>query len=207
MVRAFMDKEHPMTAPQPTRDYITIVSGLPRSGTSMAMAALAGGGIEPLIDHVREADEDNPRGYYEFERVKKVREDTLWLEEAKGKVVKMVYKLLYDLPAQYQYRVVFMRRHLSEVLASQNKMLERNGKTEEPVHDMHIRSLFTTELYRCTQWLAKQPNFEVLYIKHRGMIHHTAEEVEKISAFLNGGLDTAAMAAVVDHSLYRNRNA
>ena len=196
-----------MTAPQPARDYITIVSGLPRSGTSMAMAALAAGGIEPLIDHVRRADEDNPKGYYEFERVKKVGEDTAWLADAVGKVVKMVYRLLYDLPNHYPYRVVFMRRHLSEVLASQNKMLERNGKTKAPVHDMHMRSLFTTELYRCTKWLAQQPNFEVLYVKHRDMIHHTADEVEKINAFLDGGLDTAAMAAAVDPSLYRNRNA
>ena len=196
-----------MTAPQPARDYITIVSGLPRSGTSMAMAALAGGGIEPLIDHVREADEDNPKGYYEFERVKQVKADTVWLEEAVGKAVKMVYRLLYDLPGEYEYRVVFMRRHLNEVLASQNKMLERSGTSETPVKDVHMRSLFTTELYRCNAWLAKQPNFQVLYVNHSDMIHHTAAEVERISAFLDGGLDTAAMAAVVDPSLYRNRNA
>lgn len=196
-----------MRVPQPVRDYITIVSGLPRSGTSMAMSALAAGGISPLIDHVRQPDEDNPKGYYEFERVKKIKEDTEWLDEAVGKVVKMVYRLLYDLPGHYHYRVVFMRRHLNEVLASQHKMLKRSGKPAAPIHDATMRSLFISELVKCEKWLLKQPNFEVLYINHRDMIHHPVTEVEKISTFLDGGLDTAAMAAVVDHTLYRNRNA
>ncbi len=193
-----------MTTPS-QRDYVTIVSGLPRSGTSMAMSAIAAGGIEPLIDHIRQADEDNPKGYFEFERVKKIQKDEEWLDEAVGKVVKMVYKLLYDLPDRYQYRVVFMRRDMNEVLASQAKMLKRSGKPAGAA-DYRIRLLLASELIKCEAWLAQQPNFKVLYINHGDMIHNTDEETGKINTFLDGGLDTAAMASVVDHSLYRNRN-
>src|SRR5574337_153211 len=101
-------------------DVITIVSGLPRSGTSMMMQMLHRGGIPAVTDEIRSADEDNPKGYYEFEPVKKTKEDASWLARAGGKVVKMVYRLLYDLPGDYAYHVVFMRRNLREVIASQN---------------------------------------------------------------------------------------
>ena len=188
------------------RDYVTIVSGLPRSGTSMMMKAIDAGGIEPLIDHVRKADEDNPKGYYEFELVKKTKEDASWLAAAPGKVVKMVYRLLYDLPAGYAYRVVFMQRDLTEVLASQKKMLERSGKVGSVIPDDQMAALFTAELDKCEKWLAEQDNFKVLYVKHRDMIQEPQPQCEKVNDFLNGGLDVAAMTATVDPALYRNRN-
>ena len=105
------------------RDEIVVVSGLPRSGTSMMMKMLEAGGLTPLTDGQREADEDNLGGYYEFEQVKKMAQDSGWLEEARGKVVKVISRLLYDLPKTYHYRVIFMQRHLDEVLASQQQML------------------------------------------------------------------------------------
>lgn len=188
------------------RDYVIVVSGLPRSGTSMMMKAIDAGGIEPMIDHIRKADEDNPKGYYEFEPVKKTREDASWLTDAPGKVVKMVYRLLYDLPANYQYRVVFMRRDLTEVLASQKKMLERSGKTGGGVPDAQMAALFNAELQKCEKWIAEQPNFKVLYIDHREMIKDAKTQSEKINAFLDGDLNVDAMAKTVDPSLYRNRN-
>ena len=126
------------------RDYVIIVSGLPRSGTSMMMKAIHSGGIEPIIDHIRKADEDNPKGYYEFEPVKKTKEDTSWLADAPGSVVKMVYRLLYDLPGNYDYRVVFMQRDLKEVLASQKKMLDRSGKGRRgAIPDEQMAALFS----------------------------------------------------------------
>lgn len=195
-----------MTAEQPKRDYVIIVSGLPRSGTSMLMKSIEAGGIEPLVDHVRKPDEDNPKGYYEFEPVKKTKEDASWLKDASGKVVKMVYRLLYDLPLDYPYRVIFTQRDLKEVLASQTKMLERSGKSGGGISDKQMESLFTSELEKCEKWLAEQPNFKVLYIKHRDMINNGAAQAEKINEFLDGGLDTDAMAAVVEPALYRNRN-
>lgn len=188
------------------RDYVIVVSGLPRSGTSLMMKAIHAGGIEPIVDHVRKADEDNPKGYYEFEPVKKTKEDASWLSDAPGKVVKMVYRLLYDLPPNHAYRVVFMQRDLKEVLASQKKMLDRSGKSGGAIPDEQMAALFTAELEKCAKWLAEQPNFKVLYISHREMITDAPAQVEKINAFLDGGLDTSAMARIVDPALYRNRN-
>ena len=195
-----------MTTEQPKRNYVVIVSGLPRSGTSMMMTVLHAGGFEPLIDNIRKADEDNPKGYHEFEPVKKTKTDASWLNNASGKVVKMIYRLLYDLPAQYPYRVIFMQRDLKEVLDSQAKMLRRNGKADAGVPDEQMAALFGAELDKCEKWLAEQPNFEVLYISHREMINDTAAQTQKINTFLDGGADTDAMAAAVDPSLYRNRN-
>ncbi|MBL7215517.1 MAG: sulfotransferase family protein [Phycisphaerae bacterium] len=188
------------------RNYVTIVSGLPRSGTSMMMKAIHAGGIEPIIDHVRRADEDNPKGYYEFEPAKKTKEDPSWLARTPDKVVKMVYRLLYDLPAGYDYRVVFMQRDLTEVLASQRKMLDRSGKGGSAIPDEKMAMLFSSELEKCDHWLAKQANFKVLYINHRDMIHHPQAQCEKINNFLDGGLNVQLMAKTVDPTLYRNRN-
>lgn len=195
-----------MTLASPNRDYITIVSGLPRSGTSLMMNAITAGGIEPIIDHVRKADEDNPKGYYEFEPVKKTKDNATWLNNASGKVVKMVYRLLYDLPAQHQYRVIFMRRNITEVLQSQNKMLERAGKPPGGISDAQMHVLFTTELNKSARWLTDQPNFKVLYINHRDMIHDGTAQAQKINDFLDEGLNVEAMAAVVDPNLYRNQS-
>ena len=195
-----------MTAEQSKRNYVIIVSGLPRSGTSMMMKAVQAGGIEPIIDHIRKADEDNPKGYYEFEPVKKTKDDASWLENAAGKAVKMVYRLLYDLPAHYQYRVIFMRRDIKEVLASQNKMLERSGKPGGALPDEQMAALFAMELQKCEKWLAQQPNFKVLYVNHRDMINAGPGQALRINEFLDGGMDIEAIAATVDPSLYRNRN-
>src|SRR5262245_12295550 len=114
-----------------TSDAITIVSGLPRSGTSMMMSMLEAGGLGALTDGIRAADEDNPKGYYEFERVKKIKQDTAWLADAKGRVVKMISQLLLDLPAAYQYRIIFMRRNIDEILASQKQMMVRRGTAKD----------------------------------------------------------------------------
>ena len=116
---------------------IIVVSGLPRSGTSLMMQMLAAGGVEVVTDHVRTADTDNPRGYYEFELVKKIKQDASWLPEARGKAVKMVSQLLYDLPAGEKYRIIFLERDLDEVLVSQEKMLERLGRTAAPREAMN----------------------------------------------------------------------
>lgn len=189
-----------------SRDYVTIVSGLPRSGTSMMMSAIEAGGIASIVDNIRQADEDNPKGYFEFEAVKKTKEDASWLNEAVGKVVKMVYRLLYDLPKTQWYKVVFMRRDLKEVLASQNIMLERAGKAAAGGSDDRMEELFAAELQRCEKWLSEQPNFKILYVDHRDMINAGRETTQKIAAFLDNGLDEEAMAAVVDPGLYRNRS-
>jgi hypothetical protein len=193
-----------MTETSVTKPFIVVVSGLPRSGTSMMMRAIQAGGITALIDNLRSADDDNPKGYFEFEPVKKTKEDASWLKDAVGKAVKMVYRLLYDLPAGYSYRVVFMQRNLTEVLASQKKMLQRSDKTGSGPSDEQMAVMFQKELDKCGQWLGAQPNFSVLYVNHRDMIKNPVSECRRINDFLAGGLDVNAMAAMVDPSLYRN---
>jgi len=186
-------------------DFITIVSGLPRSGTSMMMQMIAAGGIPPLVDNIREADIDNPKGYYEFERVKQVKEDQGWLAEAEGKVVKMVYRLLYDLPEQYQYRVVFMRRDLHEVIASQQAMLERQGKHSGGLDDGRLAEIYRRQLAEVIVWLQARPNFSLLTVNYRDVLNHPESVVRQIDGFLGGTLDAEAMRRVPDASLYRQR--
>lgn len=188
-----------------TKPFVAVVSGLPRSGTSMMMRAINAGGIEALTDHLRTADEDNPKGYFEFEPVKKTKEDASWLTNAVGKVVKMVYRLLYDLPNGYVYRVVFMKRDLSEVLASQKKMLIHSGKAGSLLSEEQMGVLFQAEIDKCEEWLKTQPNFSVLYVNHRDMINNPDAECRRVNDFFGGGLNINAMAETVDPLLYRNR--
>lgn len=184
---------------------IYVVSGLPRSGTSMMMKMFEAGGIPALTDNARTADEDNPKGYYEFERVKKLPEDTEWMPDAVGHVVKMVFTLLHDLPQEgYTYKVVFMRRKLVEILQSQRTMLERQGKSVDAT-DEEIAESFTILLNKTLKWLLGQPNFDVQFVWYNEMIDNASAEIAKLNTFAGGILDTEAMQAVVDESLYRNR--
>jgi hypothetical protein len=187
------------------QDTVTIVSGLPRSGTSMMMKMLEAGGMRPLTDNIRTADEDNPKGYYEFERVKQLETDQAWLEDARGHYVKIISMLLRHLPANYRYRVIFMRRTMEEILASQRKMLIRRGESPDKVPDEKMARMFEKHLAKTEQWLAEQPNIEVLYVNYNDVVKHAAPHVDAINEFLRGGLDTASMLAVVDTELYRQR--
>jgi len=184
---------------------IAIVSGLPRSGTSMMMKMLEAGGLETLTDNVREADKDNPKGYYEFERVKKLEQDKAWLENAEGRVVKIISQLLRHLPANYVYKVVFMRREMEEILASQRRMLVRRGETTDKIPDEKLASLFRQHVQRIEDWLAEQPNFEVLYVSYNRVLEAPQDEARRIAAFFDGSLDVRAMTLVVDPNLYRQR--
>jgi len=186
--------------------FITGVSGLPRSGTSMMMKALEAGGLAIVTDAQRVADEDNPQGYYEIERVKQLdKGDTAWLAEAQGKVVKVISALLEHLPPGYPYRVVFMQRALPEVLASQKKMLERRGEPTDRVSDEELTRLFNKHLQKVETWLRAQPNFQVLTVDYNRMLADPLPHVRQVNHFLGGALDEQRMAEVVDPALYRNR--
>ena len=191
-------------------EIINIVSGLPRSGTSMMMRMLEAGGIEPLIDHIRSADEDNPRGYYEFERVKQIKDDQDWLDDAAGKVVKMVSMLLLDLPADRRYRIVFMRREMKEVLASQRKMEERNGKevkkgAEAAKDDLMMAALYRKHLVKVHSFLERAGNIDLLYVRYNDVLADPKAQIEMVNEFFGGTLDTEKMAVVVEPALYRQR--
>jgi hypothetical protein len=188
-------------------EFITIVSGLPRSGTSMMMQAIEAGGTPVLCDHIRAEDDDNPRGYYEFEPVKKTKVDPSWVLGARGMVVKVIYSLLYDLPPDYQYRVVFMERSMAEVLASQKKMLERRDQAGGAVPEDKMAALFRAQLVKFEHWITNQKNFSLLRVNYSNMITDPEVEVDRVNAFLDGTLNRDAMMAAVDPKLYRNRKA
>jgi len=185
--------------------FITIVTGLPRSGTSVMMQAIEAGGIPALTDNIRAADEDNPKGYYEYEPVKKTREDPSWLKNARGKVVKMVYRLLYDLPEKYEYRVVFMQRNLEEILASQKIMLRHRKQRGARLPDEQMAGLFQTEINKFERWIAGRKAFSMLSVNYNQMIESPRKQCQRVNKFLGGGLDIDEMIFVVDPSLYRNR--
>jgi hypothetical protein len=182
---------------------VIVVSGLPRSGTSLMMQMLERGGVEVLTDGVRAADPDNPRGYYELERVKKTRQDPSWVPQARGKAVKMVSQLLYDLPPTERYSVVFMERDLDEMLVSQEKMLERLGREGAPRDQ--IKRAFTLHLARLNDWLPGQGHLAVLRVSYNDLVERPEAQAQRVNEFLGGRLDVGRMAAVVDPALYRNR--
>ena len=185
---------------------IIVVSGLPRSGTSMMMKMLEAGGIPPLTDRRREADQDNPEGYYEFERVKQIdKGDTAWLAQAEGKAVKVISALLQHLPREYHYRVLFMERHLPEILSSQQKMLVRRGEDAEETDDEKLMRLFTKHLQQVRGWLAEQNNFDVLYLHYSDILADPEAMASAVNDFLVPALDVEKMAHIVDPTLYRNR--
>jgi hypothetical protein len=187
-----------------TDEFLTIVSGLPRSGTSMMMRMLESGGLPVLTDDVRTPDDDNPNGYYEYEAVKQTKEDPSWLAGSAGKAVKMVYRLLYDLPADRSYRVLFMRRKLDEVLASQRVMLQRHGAADG-VSEAQMAALFRSEIDRFYDWVKRQTHIELIDVDYNRVVQNPREEIARVNEFLGGVLDEKAMASVVDGSLYRNR--
>jgi hypothetical protein len=182
---------------------IIIVSGLPRSGTSLMMQMLDNGGVPIVTDHIRTADQDNPRGYYEYEQVKRIKDDVSWLSETRGKAFKMVSQLLYELPSSEHYRIIFMERDLDEMLVSQEKMLERLKKTSAP--RAAIERAFREHLRKVREWLAAQVNIEVLVVSYNDLMERPEREAERVGAFLGGSTDTGSMSKTVDKSLYRNR--
>jgi predicted transcriptional regulator len=187
------------------RDTITVVSGLPRSGTSMMMKMLEAGGMEILTDNIREPDADNPEGYYEFERVKQVEHDKTWLEAARGKAVKMISALLKHLPSDYHYKVIFMSRDMGEILASQQRMLVRRGEATDAVSDEKMAHIFGRHLEQVQAWLAEQPNIDVIYVRYDQTVREPATQADRVNHFLGNCLQVSEMAGVVDPKLYRQR--
>jgi hypothetical protein len=185
---------------------VIVVSGLPRAGTSMAMKMLEAASLPLVTDDARSADEDNPRGYYEDERVKELARarDKSWLRACRGRVIKVISYLLEELPDDNNYQVIFMRRDLGEVLASQRKMLERRDEVDG-TPDERMLEHYESHLWRVGYRLRRWPHFESLDVSHRAVLDDPPTEAQRIAAFLGRPLDVEKMAAVVDQRLYRNR--
>jgi hypothetical protein len=187
---------------------IVIVSGLPRSGTSMMMKMLEAGGVPIMTDTIRSADVDNPKGYYEYERVKELEKETdkSYVREGRGKALKVISFLLKELPDDNFYRIVFMRRDLTEVISSQNKMLDRRGEKSITDGEM-MAEAYRNHLAAVRILVRKRPNFEILEVRYDEAVKGPAEAARAVNAFLGGRLNEAAMRAAVDEELYRNRRA
>ena len=182
---------------------IVIVSGLPRSGTSLMMQMLQAGGIEVVTDNIRVADVDNPRGYLEFEIAKQIERDASWLPMMRGKAFKMVSQLLYHLPPTESYRIIVMQRDLDEVLASQEKMLQRRNVDAAPRDQM--KEAFSLHLEKLFEWLIAQDNIRILDVGYSEVLANAGESAVKINEFLDGTLEVDSMVQAVDPDLYRNR--
>jgi len=185
---------------------VVIVSGLPRSGTSMAMKMLDAAGVPLLVDGIRTADEDNPKGYYELEEVKTLDKggDKGWVKGARGKAVKIISFLLKDLPPEYNYKIIFMNRDLSEVLASQSKMLQRRGEASS-TEDERMKEIYEKHLRKTRELMATAPQFEVLDLQYKQVVENPAAAAQRIRDFLEMPLDVSKMSQVADKELYRNR--
>jgi hypothetical protein len=186
---------------------VYVVSGLPRSGTSMMMRMLDAGGIAPFTDGERAADIDNPEGYYEFERVKQLETDpdTSWVRQARGRALKVISFLLRHLPDDNAYRIVYMRRHLDEVLRSQDKMLDRLGNPAPGADVEATRESYRNDIVAARLHARKQPNMELIEIHYADAIADPRSVAHTVNEFLGASLDEAAMAAAVREKLYRNR--
>ncbi|MEP7116972.1 MAG: sulfotransferase [Acidobacteriota bacterium] len=186
---------------------IVVVSGLPRSGTSMMMRMLEAGGVAPLHDGIRAADASNPKGYFEFEPVKGLDQDgdLTWLPAARGKAVKIISLLLTWLPEDYNYQVIFMHRHPDEIIASQQAMLTARGEPVGAGDAARSRAVFTSHLAQVERFMAARPCFQTLPVTYRDAIDAPDAVAARVAAFLGRSLDTAAMARAVERQLYRNR--
>jgi hypothetical protein len=187
---------------------IVVVSGLPRSGTSMMMNMLAAGGLDILSDGQRAADVDNPKGYFELERIKNLEKETdkSYLRAARGKAVKVISFLIKDLPDENDYRVLFMRRDLDEVLASQQKMIDRLESSDSEADAAAMKEAFRNDIARVRVLCRMRANFALCEIHYKDAVADPAAASRAVNAFLGGRLDEGAMRAAVDAALYRNRS-
>mgnify|MGYP003681897575 CR=1 FL=1 len=185
--------------------FITVVSGLPRSGTSMMMSALKNGGMPLMIDNIREADANNPKGYYEFEGVKKLSKmDNDWLDSAQGKAVKIISPLLTHLPDRYKYKIIFLERDMDEILASQRQMLERLNPTGVDNHpDDDLRRSYIEHLKDISSWMGDQDWLQTLYVSYNDVLQQPEVEIRKVAVFLENRVEPELMVQVVDPELYR----
>ncbi|MBE0411120.1 MAG: sulfotransferase family protein [Anaerolineales bacterium] len=186
---------------------ITVVSGLPRSGTSLMMKMLEAGGMELLIDNIRKPDKDNPKGYYEFERVKQLdKGDIEWLADAQGKVVKIIATLLPYLPDIFEYRILFMRRKMTEILASQRKMLLHRGTDPDNITDEQMSQVFEKHIRKVEEWLSARSNILRLDVDYNKLLVNPFPVIDQVNQFLSKELDFEQMLEIIDPNLYRQRS-
>ena len=185
---------------------VIIVSGLPRTGTSMMMKMLETGGVSVLVDYKRKPDQDNPKGYYEYEQVKGLKDgEDNWVEKARGKAVKVIATLLPFLPVNYKYKVIFMEREMDEVLASQRKMLINRGEDPNKVSEQELEKIFGKHLNDILEFLENSSNMEYVRVNYNQILLDPRPEIEKVQSFLEARMSPDKMVGVIDTKLYRQR--
>ena len=185
---------------------VIVISGLPRSGTSMMMQMLEAGGIEIGTDNRRKPDIHNPKGYYEIEKIKDLKNDSAWIQNMCGKAIKVISHLLYYLPLTLQYSIIFMQRDMQEILISQRKMLNRLGRDNGTVNDGSLAKKFETHLQKVNQWMKNQKNIDFLYINYNTLLVNSSPSIENIQKFLCRPVALDRMESIINLDLYRNRN-
>lgn len=164
------------------------------------------GGIPLLTDRIRRADEDNPEGYYEFERVKKLPEgDFSWLSSAQGKAVKIIAALLPYLPDGYRYQMLFIQREIAETIASQKKMLLHRGEDPDAIGEIELARLYKKHLSKISLWFEKHPQYPLLSVNYNEIMSNPTPSLERIVEFLPFDLNLEKMRAVINPKLYRQR--
>jgi len=184
------------------KEQIVVVSGLPRSGTSLMMQMLANGGSTILTDENRKADESNPKGYYEYDPVMSIHKDNSWLRKAKDKSVKIVAPLLKYLDPKYRYKVIFMTRDLNEVIKSQQIM---TGKDPDTL-PLKLLESYHKLLNKVELWKNNEPGVEMIYINYKDTLDNPSEVLDRVITFVGEDLDKQSMIGCVDKKLYRNRS-
>ena len=186
--------------------FVIVVSGLPRSGTSMMMRMLEAGSINIVVDNICKADDDNPKGYFEDERVKNLKENNSWLNDSlNNKAIKIISFLLYNLPQTNFYKIIFMERDMEEILKSQKKMLSKNNESSDTVDDATMTRKFNEHLGKIKKWLKDQRNIDCIYVKYHDVLREPLKYADKIKKFLNFDLNTEQMVKAIDKRLYRNK--
>lgn len=184
---------------------ITIVSGLPRSGTSLMMQILEKGGMDILTDHVRQADAHNEKGYYEYEKVKSIRKDNLWMKEADGKAVKIITQLLPYISPDHEYAVLYMIRPLEEILRSQKRMRENLTNPGKSVDREVLEQSYARQVQQVQHWMENHPKIRTLYLFYPEVLNHPLKKAKEIQSFLQVELNIEAMASAVDVGLWHQK--
>lgn len=197
--------------PASVRRWSAVVTGVPRSGTSLVMQMLAAGGMPVLTDGARPPDAHNPRGYLELERARRIARDRGWLRHAEGHAFKLVHALVRQLPPEGAYRVLLLRRRLDEVVRSQRAMLEARDAPAGPgldaLPDTRWIEIFEAQLSELERWIRARPGWRLLRVDYNALLRDPRASAEEMSRFLGGDLDVTAMQRCVDPCLYRQRSA
>jgi hypothetical protein len=196
-----------MKSDMPPDQEFVIVSGLPRSGTSLMMQMLRAGGMNLMTDGKREADDDNPKGYWEWEDIKQMPKRPLIIEQAQGKATKVISALLPSLPVKHKFKVIFMRRPVQEVVASQAKMLENKGTSQKTERE-HLEQSQESHALQMLGVLRKHPRISLLEVDYPALVKEPLAWAGRIGEFVGEALlpNYAAMAEPVRPELHRQRS-